>query len=217
MYEQNPLVAEPNYSGSIPAYERMIFIENAAFGDAEGVREIPEGYASGNVTFTSLTNETLLLPEGTVLTTLGENPVRFQTSADLLLENGVQDTGSIGIIALQPGEKGNVTAGEIIAITGDLGVKATVINLEPLEGGYSKEILIVSEEDVNRLENSLINESNDLVRSEFTRNIAEGEILLEDSIEFIEILNESVYPEIGQIADRFFPFCESQFFSLGDR
>ena len=199
----NPLVAEPNYSGSIPAYERMVFIENAAFGDAKGVREIPEGYASGYVTFTSLTDETLLVPEGTILTTLGEDPVRFQTSADLLLENGVQDSGSINIIALQPGEKGNVSEGEIIAITGDLGVMSTVINPEPLEGGYSKEILIVSEDDVERLENSLIGDSKELVRSEFTRNLADGEILLEDSIEFIEILNESVYPEIGQIADRF--------------
>ena len=199
----NPEVAEPNYSGSIPAYERLVFIENAAFGDAEGQKEIPEGYAAGSIILTSLTNEELLIPKGTVVTTLGENPVRFQTTSDLLLENGVQDSGSVGIQALQPGENGNVAAGEIIAITGDLGVLATVVNPEALEGGYSKMIFIVSEEDISRLETSLVKDSESLVRAEFLSNLLNDEILLEDSIQFVEILNETVYPEIGEITDRF--------------
>jgi hypothetical protein len=103
--------------------------------------------AVGEVVFTNLTEESLLVPSGTGVLPTGRPDLRFTTVAVLSLPAGQEATGSVRVVAVRPGLAGNLPANSLDAIDGPLGLRATVAQPERLSGGTETERAAVAAAD----------------------------------------------------------------------
>lgn len=95
-----------------------------------GVYRKPAVQAVGSLTFSGLENQ--VIPIGTRVSTNDDTPIYFVTTAD-----GTITSGSCTITAKAEtgGANGNVVAGQITIVLGDLSDVVTVTNTEPFDGG----------------------------------------------------------------------------------
>lgn len=90
--------------------------------------------AVGSVTFSG-PNGTVI-PAGTEVSTGGESPIYFATTASATIASG---TATVAAEAEVAGESGNVTIGAITLLVGDLVGVVTVTNAAPFDGGVDVE------------------------------------------------------------------------------
>jgi uncharacterized phage protein gp47/JayE len=90
--------------------------------------------AAGQVTFSG--PDGTVIPVGTRVSTEGENPIYFVTTAE-----GTITSGSVTVDAEAEvgGVDGNVDAGKITVVLGDLSGVVTVTNAQPFAGGINEE------------------------------------------------------------------------------
>ena len=130
----SPKITTANISGGIPAYPVSVTVEGRDTIRSTGTLSLPLSVAEGTVIFTNLTEEEISIPAGTVVLTIGEPSVRFETTRNILLSAGVGETAGGSIQAVVPGVPGNVEAGTIVAMEGDLGLKCWLkTRSQPLE------------------------------------------------------------------------------------
>ena len=114
-------------AGTLPAQKINITVEGRSSTPSTGSIDIPDEKAKGEVVFINLADHSILIPSGTAISTLDDDPVRFIT-----LESGEVEPGAssnkIPIEALQPGVDGNVLSNHILSIEGPLGLDMTVTN-----------------------------------------------------------------------------------------
>ena len=112
--------ADPNIdtvfiTGRIPSRELSVVVEGNLEAPVTGRVPLPQTKAQGVVTFRNLTEETVAIPVGTVLTSTGLPGVRFLTTEYGELSAGLKATIDIPVEADSPGTVGNVEAGAILA------------------------------------------------------------------------------------------------------
>jgi hypothetical protein len=66
-----------NLSGGMPAHVLSVVVEGKDQLTSSGYAHAPEGYASGEVLLTNLTDQEVELPAGTIVLTAGAAPARF--------------------------------------------------------------------------------------------------------------------------------------------
>ena len=81
----SPEINKTNLSGLIPVQWHSVIVEGRAQIDSSGKIFIPDQLASGHVLFTNLSDRDTLIPVGTAVSTLGDNPVRFVTTEEIIL------------------------------------------------------------------------------------------------------------------------------------
>lgn len=91
--------------------------------------------ATGSVTFTGPVGT--LIPAGTRVSTGGLSPILFETTEDVTISSS--GTAVANAVAVEGGAAGNVGAGAIRAVVGDLSGVVTVTNDEPFTGGTDRE------------------------------------------------------------------------------
>lgn len=91
--------------------------------------------ATGSVTFTGPIGT--LIPAGTRVSTGGLSPLLFETTEDVTISSS--GTAVANAVAVEGGAAGNVGAGAIRAVVGDLSGVVTVTNDEPFAGGTDRE------------------------------------------------------------------------------
>ncbi len=131
---------------SLEATSRVT-IESSGREDAGATR------ARGRVRLTNLSDGPVIVPPGTVVSTGGTFPIRFETLSELILPAGQDAASEVDVLALaeHAGTDGNVPAGAIARVEGPLAGVVQVTNPNPTTGGAFLERKIVTAEDHSRL------------------------------------------------------------------
>lgn len=162
--------------------------------------------AQGLATFTNLTNQPIVIPLGTVVSTSDTYPVRFETQVETTLPAGDQASVQIPIHALHDysGAVGNVNPGAINRIENDLGQWVIVTNPNATYGGTIEERRFVTADDQARLLVLARQQVLQRARDTLLLQLSGDQFLVPGSVTILEERPEwTVYspPVIGDTAD----------------
>jgi hypothetical protein len=194
-----PVLADPAYSqiqvsGKLPAKELSVSVAATGEVPSTGTFRAPDQYASGTAVFTNLTDHTINIPEGTILSSRGEQPVRFLTLRESSLPPGAEQQAEVPIRAAEPGAQGNLPAGSVSQITADFGADLTVTNPEPTRGGSDLLVKAPDGRDREILLESLTTELREEAQVSLERILEPGDVLLTDLPMVTKIQEENYQP-----------------------
>ena len=195
-------IANPNVNGGIPIAQATTILELHGEAASTGLVSFPIKSARGSVVFTNLTEAPVRVPAGTILLALENPPIRFKLLTAVDVPGPVGATAEGQVEALQQGSMGNVAAGAITAFEGALGTQLSVVNPLPAVGGEDENSPSPSDADIYELRQSLLDTIPTSAKKEFTTLLPRGTILLTDSIQVEEIVDEQSEPLAGMPADR---------------
>jgi hypothetical protein len=197
----SPAIAEANLSGGIPAYPISVTVEGSDQIASSGRTAIPNGFAEGEVEFDNLTADSLEIPAGTVITTLDNPPLRYETLNFSSLPAGVNEKGTVKVRALLPGSAGNASMDKLRAIEGDLGLQALVTNPKALRGGSDRFSPAPSEKDYQDLRTKLVDSMAKTAADDLAREVDAGKKILSGTIQVAQVLKETIDPPEGDPGD----------------
>ncbi|MBC8504503.1 MAG: baseplate J/gp47 family protein [Anaerolineales bacterium] len=189
----NPEYQSVDLSGTVPARWETVIVEGRGSLTTSGSIPIPDRIAKGEATFTNLTDQTIPLPVGIVVSTLDDPPIRFITSASNIVPPGEEGT-TVPVEALAPGAISNIAVGSILAIEGSLGLELTVINFEPTSGGTDRNIPAPNEADYEELYAQLYETLALTALAEIGEKLVEGDLLISEDAQIVGTQEESFTP-----------------------
>ena len=135
-----PIKADPDaneihLTGIIPAREETLIISGQKSRSTSGSISIPDEYSLGEVIFTNLTETSIQIPQGSILSTSSEKPILFETTHPGKTPQGSGEQVIVKIKALDAGTSGNVDADQISRINQVFGADLSVTNPAPTSGG----------------------------------------------------------------------------------
>ncbi|MGD0610035.1 MAG: baseplate J/gp47 family protein [Anaerolineales bacterium] len=198
-----PIRASPDFKtvnslGSVPAQTDLVVVEATRTLQATGSKVIPDRPAQGEIRFSNLTTSLVGIPSGTIVQTQGDPAVRFTTSEDGVVEAGVSKTVDVPIQALDTGSAGNLPAGQLVVMVGDLGASVSVSNPDPTTGGTDRVVAVATLDDRQRLYNALLQDLRQAAIAQFDRTHDPGDVLLPGTLSVAQVLSETYIPAEGQ-------------------
>ncbi len=188
---------------SISAKAVQVELERSEAISTTGEAWIAEGTATGMVVFVNVTGYGINVPAGTRLSGGGAT---FHTTQDVWVpgsdfrgEDAYLGKGRVNIVADVPGSAGNVPAGAIVVIEGELACCLTVENSEATAGGSERYAAIVTAEDQARLRQRLISALQQEAYSELQAKLSGLEVL--SGTLQIETLEETFSQSVGGEAE----------------
>ncbi len=182
----------------IPARRLQVEVKDELRLPTQGTVMADTATAEGSVLFTNQEGSEVVVPQGTGLRTLGDSPVRFETTTPAVVPAGVGSAVVVPIRAAKAGETANVPAESIRAIEGTLGLQLTVSNPEAAAGGLTQPQPGVTSADLTRaqqaLERQLLQEANALLLEQ----LAEGEAVVPESIAISRVASSDHRPQVGE-------------------
>lgn len=197
--QANEGVDRVNLSGLVPINELTVIVEGSRSLTPTGSSQTPLGTARGVVRFTNLTDRTISVPAGTILTTPGA-AVRFATQREGQAQPGADAYLDMPVIALTPGNAGNLAADSLQIIQGELGASLTVTNPQPTRGGSDRPSLAATALDRSRLKNFLTPALTKTALSEINAVLTPGDLLLSHEPELVDTVSEEYDPPDDQPA-----------------
>lgn len=201
-----PVAASPKFedvdlSGAVPARTVSVIVEGRDQIDSTGNIYIPDQTASGSVIFTNLTDQEILIPAGTVVSTLGEEEISFTTLEDSAAPPDAESE-TVMVAANIAGITGNVPAEAIVAIEGPLGLNLTVYNPEKSLGGTGRLAPAPLKGDYLGLHEKLLGELLASALVELEQNLATTDLLLATDDANFTPIEETYTPVEIQPADQ---------------
>lgn len=187
-----PTITTLNASGAIPARPIQVIVEGRATVETTGNLTLPDAPATGRVTFTNLTDVTVIVPAGTVVQTA--TLTRFATTQQVQVPAQTGGTVNATVTAAQPGLQSNVEAGAIQSIEGTLGLQLTVTNATALTGGTDQTVSAPTELDRRRAYRQLLDSLRETATEEIEAQLAPGDLLLNPTPFLLTTLTESYAP-----------------------
>jgi hypothetical protein len=182
----------------LPSRVVSVDVEGEIQFPTTGTVQVPTSSAVGLATFTNRSEGEVILPEGTGLRTVGETPLRFETTERALVPAVIGVQIDVPLRAAAAGPAGNVAADTITAIEGSLGLDLTVTNPEPTAGGASQNSPGVTAADLGlaraALERQLIQAAN----ARLQEGLEAGEALAPDSVAVARVLSSEFRPTPGE-------------------
>ncbi len=200
----SPEQKEIHPAGIIPLHAITITVEGRASTETSGKVILPYHHASGEVIFTNLTDKSVLVPSGTIVRTVEQNPLRFIVTQQGEVPAGPGQSLHLPVRCLTAGSQGNVLSGRIQAIEGTLSTHLIVTNPEALSGGTDRVEPAPTEEDRRRLVEQLTRELEANALRELEHSIGKNDILIPGSLQVLQTLEAAFQPEEGQPAARLF-------------
>ncbi|TAK14893.1 MAG: hypothetical protein EPO32_00045 [Anaerolineae bacterium] len=200
------LIADPtlprfNLSGVLPLKVASVVVEGVSVVPATGETAIPFSASSGEILLTNLTDDAVAVPSGTIIRTSFTPSIRFKTVRAVSLSPTAGSTAIVGIVAESPGTSGNLPAGALDVVEGDLGIRLSASNLEPTSGGQDQPSRAPAPEDYDNLRAALIASLwQSALADASLSDLTPGLILISEPGE-IEILEEEFSPPPPQPAD----------------
>jgi hypothetical protein len=187
-------------SGIVPVQILNVIIEGRGNLPTTGSVTIPDKKSDGKVFFSNMTDRTITIPAGTMVTTVEDPPVRFTTlqAADVAPGSKSQ---LILVEAVLAGNDGNVLSNHIIAIEGPLGLDLTVTNPIGTSHGSDQTSPAPRNKDYQDLSNKLLTELYNTALEELKSKLAPNDLLLWTDTSEYEILEENFIPSEIQPAD----------------
>ena len=127
-----------NLAGELPAHPISVVVEARGNITTTGQVPVPQFPSTGSVKFTNLTEHAVAIPLGTMVTTLGDEVIRFATTQSGLVDAGPGESTSLPVKAVTPGSQGNLPANSLQAIDGPLGLELSVTNTFVTSGGIDQ-------------------------------------------------------------------------------
>lgn len=199
--EAAPEIAQVNISGLLPAETVIIEVEGRDGMPVTGRTRLPDQRASGEVVFTNLTIEALSIPAGTVVRTLSDPPVRFETTRVATLAAGPDTSAIVPARALLPGIEGNLPPGRLIAIEGPLGLSLNATNSTAMRGGSSQFVPAPSDSDRQTLYDRLTDNLVLTAQEEFLSTLDQNDLVLTSDPRLNAVIEEQYSVEVGQPAE----------------
>lgn len=206
-----PVIADPELGGvnlidrAVPARIVGVEVEWSTAVSTSGVTTVPSEPARGTVVFSNQLIDQVVVPAGTVVRTTAAEPVRFQTTQEVIVPAGIAATAETPIEALPEyiGLVGNVDANLINRVEGPLGVQLAVTNLEPTRGGGVKEVPAVAKEDYERLRAALLQQLQQRAYVEMSSPdwIGPTEFVALESLSVVWVQDETYSAYVGEAAD----------------
>jgi len=185
-----PTISTVNLAGEIPAMPRPIVVEGRETISTTGSILVPAEAAIGGVRFTNLTEEAVDIPLGTIISTLGADPVQFSTTRAGNMPAGPGKTTTLPVVALLPGAKGNLPSGSLRAVEGELGLSLAVTNPSAMHEGRDVYAPGPAAGDYTRLYERLFTTLRQAAATELKANLEPGEFAIFPSLTFLDTLEE---------------------------
>jgi hypothetical protein len=195
-------INEVDLSGAVPAQWVQVMVEGRDTRPASGTMLVPDSPAQGEALFTNLTDQAVVIPEGTVVLSPGKANQRFTVVQEGKLPARPGETISLPVRALAPGSQGNLPAGSLIAIEGLLGTQASVTNPQETHSGSDRQEPAPSAEDRRLLAERLHGSLEQTAIQELQRGLQPGGVLITSTLELVNNLEEKFQPGEGQPADQ---------------
>lgn len=194
----SPSFTQVSITGEIPSRALSTIVEGKKEIITNGSVQIPDKYAIGGVRFTTFTDRDTEIPIGTIVSTFGGDPIRFETTKAGNIKGGIGESVILPIKALMPGKIGNVPAQSIQAIEGKLGLTLSVVNPMPTHSGSLTAVPAPSTKDVSTLYSNLLAKLEDSALSELKSRLDPGNLIIDDTLSLEDILQESYDPPRDQ-------------------
>lgn len=191
-------VSSVSLTGSVPAHILTMVVSEKQSLSVSSQISVARSKAKGIARFTNLSQDDVTIPAGSVIFTSGDPVVRFVTSHEALLAAGLNQFVDVPVEALSAGTQGNVAAESITVIEGPLGLLVSVMNPEPTKGGSNSKTTGPTEADRTRLRKLVIENLKRKAESQMRSKLATGDILLMDTFDVSQVLDETYSPEAGQ-------------------
>lgn len=193
-------LTSPSLSGVVPAEKVSTVVEVQGQVQSSGKTSVADLKASGVVVFTNLTERSLVLPAGSVVSTLA--PVqRFATVHAISLPAGVGQTAEVAVTALTGGAAGNISAESVKTLEGALGSDVSVTNQEPFNGGSDQSLPAVSQNDYNRLRKQLLETMQGNAQTDLQASLGSEKSLLAGTLTMGQLIEETATPAVGEPGD----------------
>lgn len=202
-FRASPQIEVVSPSGLLPVEVFRVKVQGTLWGDASGFQQVGDKKASGTVLLTNLSDEMVFVPQGTVIRTLIEPYVRFETTQNVTLPSGNGQSREVAVRALVAGSQGNVPAQALGAVEGDLGLSIAVENPQAVFGGSDRRGRVVSEADAALVYDTLITSLAEDALQELQKAIPPGKTLLSETLDIHQVIEKVYQPGIGELADRF--------------
>jgi hypothetical protein len=183
-------------TGLIPAHAVSVTVSAEQLLAISSKISVPNSKAKGVARFTNLSQGEVDIPAGTAVTTESSN--RFVTLNETRLPSGIDQFVDVPIEAFEAGTQGNVEADAITLVEGVLGLSISVTNPSPLKGGSNSQLVGATDEDRAKLSGVVMDSLHRDAESKFRAQIAPADLLLLDTIEITQIIEENFVPPIGQ-------------------
>jgi len=167
----------------------------------EGIVEVPDEFATGEVVFTNLTEERILIPAGTGVRPTSTSPLRYETTSRASLPAGSGNAITLPVRAVRAGPEGNLPASTLSAIEGDLAFSLEVTNPEPITGGSTRYRSGVDEADqqyAREVAQAVLEQE---ALASFEEDLSSSEFLLRDHIRIVAFDDPSYAPARGTPTD----------------
>ncbi len=180
-------------TGLVPIHSVNVIVEGQDRLETTGTILIPERPARGEVRFTNLTNHSVTIPAGTIVSTPGSE-LRFATDRAGSVPAGPGENLTLPVTALQPGSGSKLAAGRITAIESPLGVSLTVTNPSPTVDGSDLPSPAPSESDRLQLTAQLESDLQHSAISEIEESLAQEDLLLSSIPTLVQTLEKNFKP-----------------------
>jgi hypothetical protein len=200
--EARPGIITTNITGIIPAHQTKVVVEGRDTLEAQGIMSVPDQPATGEVTFTNLTNEPVHIPKGSIVRSDGQETIRFATTADGDVEAGTGISLTLPVQAVTPGLASNLPPSRLTAIEGPLGLSLTATNKEPTQGGTDRNVRIPTNYNRTHLYEILQDSLRATAENELKNQIEPGDILLSVVPTPTLVLEEVYEPAENQPAEQ---------------
>jgi hypothetical protein len=198
----SPDIQHGSITGNIPAHVLSVVVETQGTLATTGSVVYGQEPASGVVEFTNLTDQTVTIPEGTVVRDISGGAQRYTTIRSLVLPAGRGSTGQIPVLALVPGSGGNLEADAIQAVEGSIGLQVSVTNPEAISGGTDETLPSPSDEDIDQLRLQVMTSLEDIASEQLLSMQQSGQMVVMSSLELSRVVVETSSPAIGEPADQ---------------
>ena len=189
-----------DFSGLVPIHTSSVTVEGRGQISTSGEVILPFSKAYGTVIFTNLTEQEVIIPEGTVISTSEDPAIRFETMEMIRAKIG-ESSEPVPIEAIEPGSESNIAPNQLNAIEGPLGLDLSVTNPAGIKNGKDQTVPIPSEKDYETIFSETLSKLFDAAIQEVKLGLEPGDILLESQREAYQI-NEEIYtPEQAEPAD----------------
>jgi len=185
-------------SGAVPAREISVGMGLEQSLAIISEIAIPKSKSEGIGRFKNLSQGEVNIAAGTLLSTAAEPVVRFVTLHDTLLKPGIDKFVDVPIEAVNPGASGNVSKDLVVIVEGPLGLSISVTNPSPISGGADSLMIGATAEDRAKLRNVVMENLRRDVVSKLRGQIASTDILLPDTLEVVQVVEEKFEPPAGQ-------------------
>ncbi|HET6447316.1 MAG TPA: baseplate J/gp47 family protein [candidate division Zixibacteria bacterium] len=191
------IVADPqletvSFSGaSVPGRVLRSVQEWQAEVDTSGLVEVPNTAARGSVVFVNQIDQQASVPAGTRVSTSAGQRVLYQTMESVTVPGGPGSSVEVEVVAIEPGLEGNVDQNLINRIEGSLSLQLEVRNLDSIEGGTIRQVLAVSDADIERLTAQVMDQMKILAIREMEGMLEDNEFLAADSLRVVHTLHET--------------------------